>query len=113
MTDVPGATFIIGAWLLLTPPWHVNDFGPFCPIPESHRPYSEWTRDGTDYPSEIECIEAKERQREDFEFPWRGAACFRPHTDSRVCVPADTVPPPLLPAIEAPPQKVDRVRVSE
>lgn len=81
-----------------------------CAVPQSNRPYSEWTRDVDDYPSEEACNAAKERQREAVEWHRRAFRCITQLGDSRVCVPEATLTPPL-PRKEFPPEKVERVRI--
>jgi hypothetical protein len=109
MNGCPGVLLVVTAWLLLTPPWKGNDDSG-CAMPESDRPYAEWTRDVVDYPTEAACRDAKENQTEAVEFQWRGFHCLTRLSDSRVCVPADKLGPNLPPK-EYPPEKVDRVKV--
>lgn len=103
----PGSVLVTGVWLLLTPPWHGDDVTT-CPVPESYRPYAEWTRDEAKYPTEAACRAAKERQKEAFDFPQKGFSswCKPPHSDSRRCVSTDTLGD-ARPRIQAPPEKVD------
>ena len=100
-----GVLLVAGAWLLLTPPWQGDDTTG-CPFVTRGRPYAEWTRDGVAYPSEASCREAKARQSEAFDFPWRNFGCIGRLSDARSCVSTDALGS-VLPREEAPPEKVE------